>query len=78
MEGIRDYISGEVAAYIIPPKSNNTNPWECYWWLYKGRYLEECFFQKIKWFCRVATRSYKRDDSFLAFVFIAAIAILVK
>ena len=77
-EGIRNYITGEGAAYVIPPKSNNPNPWECDWWLYKERHLVECFFKKIKWFRRVATRYDKRDDSFLAFVFIAAIAILLK
>ena len=39
--------------------------------------LVECFFQKLKWFRRIATRYDKLDASFLAFVYIAAIAILL-
>ena len=75
---IKNYITERDAAYVIPPKSNNPNPWDCDWWLYKERHLVECFFQKIKWFRRVSTRYDKNDNSFLTFVFIAAIAILVK
>ena len=47
------------------------------WYLYKERHLVECFFQKIKWFRRIATRYDKLDASFLAFVYLAAIAILL-
>ena len=39
--------------------------------------LVECFFQKIKWFRRIATRFDKSDASFLAFVYLASIAILL-
>ncbi|MDD7773911.1 MAG: IS5/IS1182 family transposase, partial [Eubacteriales bacterium] len=38
----------------------------------------ECFFQKLKWFRRVSTRYDKRDDVFLACVFLASILILLK
>ena len=38
-------------------------------------HLVECFFQKIKWFRRVATRFDKLDKSVLAFVYMAAIMI---
>ena len=37
----------------------------------------ECFFRKIKWFRRIATRYDKSDASFLAFVYLASIAILL-
>jgi len=77
-QDIRDFITGGNGVYTIPPKSNTQNPWECDWWVYKERHLIECFFLKIKWFRRVATRYDKRDDSFLAFVYLASIAILVK
>lgn len=77
-EDIRNYITAENAQYTIPPKDNNPNPWSCDWWLYKERHLVECFFQKIKWFRRIATRYDKRDDSFLAFVYLAASMILLK
>ncbi len=61
---IRDYITEHGATYAIPPKSNNPDPWHCDWWQYKERHLVECFFQKLKWFRRVATRYDKSDDSF--------------
>ena len=41
------------------------------------RSLVECFFQKIKWFRRIATRYDKSDASFLTFVYLASIAILL-
>ena len=72
---IREYISEHGVNYVIPPQSNVSNPWPVDWYLYKERHLIECFFQKIKWFRRIATRYDKLDDSFLAFVYIAAIAI---
>ena len=74
---IRAYISEQGASYVIPPQSNVSEPWPVDWWLYKERHLVECFFQKLKWFRRIATRYDKLDASFLAFVYIAAIAILL-
>ena len=70
---IRAYITSKSATYTIPAKANDTNPWFCDWWTYKERHLVECFFQKIKWFRRVATRYDKLDSSFLA-----SISILLK
>ncbi len=75
---IRTYINESGAYYTIPPQSNVTEPWPVDWWLYKERHLVECFFQKIKWFRRVATRYDKLDSSFLAFVYLASISILLK
>ena len=72
----RTYIEEHGASYVIPPKSNVPDPWPVDWHLYKERHLVECFFQKIKWFRRIATRYDKLDASFLAFVYLAAIAIL--
>ena len=75
---ILDYIQCQDGEYTIPPKTNTVNPWRCDWVLYKERHLVECFFQKLKWFRRIATRYDKLDSSFLAFVYLASIAILVK
>jgi transposase len=75
---IREYITSKEATYTIPPKSNNQNPWECDWWVYKERHLVECFFNKIKHFRRVSTRYDKLAASFLAFVYVSAIFILSK
>ena len=74
---IREYISAHGANYVIPPQSNVSDPWPVDWHLYKERHLVECFFQKIKWFRRIATRFDKSDASFLAFVYLASIAILL-
>ena len=76
-EKIRTFIREHGATYTIPPKSNASDPWPVDWWHYKERHLVECFFQKIKWFRRIATRYDKLDKSFLAFVYLASIAILV-
>ena len=77
-KAIRDYINSQNAVYTIPPKSDIIDPWPVDWHTYKERHLVECFFQKLKWFRRVFTRYDKLDASFLAFVHIAAIAILLK
>ena len=77
-KAIRDYIDSQNAAYTIPPKNDVNDPWPVDWHTYKERHLVECFFQKLKWFRRIFTRYDKLDASFLAFVHIAAIAILLK
>nr|WP_325229787.1 IS5 family transposase [uncultured Oscillibacter sp.] len=74
---IRAYISEQGASYVIPPQNNVSDPWPVDCRLYKERHLVECFFQKLKWFRRIATRYDKLDASLLAFVYIAAIAILL-
>ena len=75
---IRDYITAQGGQYTIPPRSNAKEPWEYDEERYKKRHLVECFFQKIKWFRRIASRYDKSDDSFLAFVHLAAISILLN
>ena len=77
-KAIREYIISRNAAYTIPPKSGINNPWPVDWYIYRERHLVECFFQKLKWFRRIFTRYDKLDPSFLAFVYIGAIAILLK
>ena len=75
-QAIRDYILSQEATYTIPPQSSCTKPWLVDWHTYKERHLVEC--QQIKWFRRVFTQFDKLDASFLAFVYIAAIAVLLK
>lgn len=77
-KSIRAYITEQGASYTIPPKSNVKEPWLCDFHVYKERHLVECFFNKIKVFRRVATRYDKLAVSFLAFVHLAAIWILLK
>ena len=75
---IRDYITGHKAKYTIPPRENCVEPWSCDFHIYKERHLVECFFNKLKVFRRVATRYDKLAASFLAFVYLASIWILLK
>ena len=77
-KAIREYITSQNAAYTIPPKDSAADPWPVDWHIYKERHLVECFFQKLKWFRRIFTRYDKLDSSFLAFVYVGAIAILLK
>lgn len=72
---IRTFIDKSGGKFCIPPKSNEKNPWECDWWLYKERHLVECFFQKLKMFRRIATRYEKLASRFLAMVQLGCIMI---
>jgi transposase len=62
----------------IPSRHTNKVQRECDWWMYKERHLVECFWEKIKQFRRVATRYDKLAASFLGFVFLASILVLLK
>lgn len=74
---IRTYIIEKGAVYTIPPQGNVKLSWPVDWWLYKEHHLIECFFQKLKWFRRIATRHDKLDSSFFAAFYLAAISILL-
>lgn len=76
-KAIREYITEQGTVYTIPPRSCNSEQWFCDWCTCKERHLIECFFQKIKWFCRVVTRYDKSDSAFLGFIYLAAISVLL-
>lgn len=69
---IREYLQSQAARYTIPPKVNTKQPWPFDKETYKRRNVVERFFNRLKEFRRAETRYDKRDDSFLAFVMIAA------
>lgn len=75
---IRNHITKQNAQYTIPPKVNCLEPWFYDFHIYKERHLIECFFNKIKAFRRVATRYDKLATSFLAFIYLASISLLLK
>ena len=75
---ILDHIQTQDGEYTIPYKSNTVRPWFCDFHTYRSRHVIECFFQKLKWFRRIATRYDKSDSIFLAFLYLASILILVK
>jgi len=73
-----DWLKSLGAVPNIPSRETNKEQRECDWWLYKERHLIENFWQKIKQFRRVATRYDKLPHSFLAFVYLASILVLLK
>ena len=72
---IRTYLHDQSARYTIPPKVNTKQPWLFDKETYKRRNVIERFFNRLKEFRRAETRYDKRDDSFLAFVMVAAICV---
>ena len=73
-----DWLKSLGAIPNIPNRETNKNQRECDWWMYKERHLVECFWEKIKQFRRVATRYDKLASSFLGFVYLASILVLLK
>ena len=81
----RGYDAAKILAYIqywqalacIPPRKNKTYPQKYNKKLYENRNQIERFFQRLKNFRRVATRYDKLPSSFLSFVHIAAISIII-
>lgn len=71
-KAILTYINERGANCVIVPE----NPID--WHLYKERHLIECFFNKMKQFRRVCTRYDKLSTSFLSFVYLASISILLR
>ena len=72
---IRTYLYDQSARYTISPKVNTKQPWPFDKETYKRRNVIERFFNRLKEFRRAETRYDKRDDSFLAFVMVAAICV---
>ena len=73
-----DYIQTQDGDYTIPPKCNMRRKWFCDFHTYKERHVIECFFQKLKWFRRIATRYDQCDKVLPVGVFLASIFILLK
>ena len=62
----------------IPPKSNRKSPICFSPWLYKQRNLVERFFNKLKYYRRIATRYDKLGSSFLAMDKLASIRLRLR
>jgi len=83
--GDRAYDAAKILAYIayhralavIPPRKNKTYKQKYNKTTYKNRNQIERFFQRLKNFRRVATRYDKLPSSFLSFIYIAAVSLLV-
>jgi transposase len=75
---IRAFVRDRGAWANIPPKSNRKDNICFSPWLYKMRNAIERFFNKLKYFRRIATRYDKLGSSYLAMVKLAAIRIRLR
>jgi len=66
------------ARVVIPPVARRTHPRRYSKRLYKGRNVVERFWNKVKQYRRVATRYDKLDTSYLAFVHLAAVLVVLR
>jgi transposase len=81
----RGYDSAKILAYIqywsaiacIPPRKNKTYPQKYNKKIYENRNQIERFFNRLKNFRRIATRYDKLPSSFLSFVHIAAVSLIL-
>ena len=75
---LRDMLAKAAITAVIPPKSNRRFPPEFDRDTYKWRHLIENFFGKLKEYRGIAMRSCKTDESFSAFIALAATVIRTK
>lgn len=75
---LRNMISENGGWANIPPKSNRKAPVCFSPWLYRQRNVIERFFNKLKYFRRIATRYDKLGSSFLAMIKLAAIRLRLR
>jgi transposase len=75
---LRTMISQQGSWANIPPKSNRKNPICFSQGLYKQRNLIERFFNKLKYFRRIATRYDKLGSTFLAMTKLACIRLRLR
>jgi transposase len=75
---IRQKLEAKGIEPVIPPKANRRKPWPYDKESYKQRHKVERLFNKIKQFRRVATRYEKLKATFLAFVTLALIVVMLR
>jgi transposase len=75
---IREHLLAQDIVPVIPPKNNRTEPLDYDKDLYKLREKVERFFNNLKQFRRIATRYEKLSQTFLAFIHLVAVWILIK
>jgi transposase len=75
---VRDALTGKGIEPVIPPKSNRRFPADFDRDTYKWRHLIENLFGKLKEYRGIAARCCKTDESFGAFISIAATIIRLK
>lgn len=77
-DGARQAVADKKAWANIPPKANRKDPICFSKHLYKARNLIERFFNKIKYFRRIATRYDKLAENYAAALKLVAVRIWVR
>lgn len=75
---LRNFVAARGGWANIPPKRLCTSPVCFSPFLYKARNQIKRFFNKLKYYRRIATRYYKLGSSFLAMIKLAAIRIRLQ
>ena len=75
---LRQTVAAKKAWANIPPKSNRKDPICFSKYLYKARNLIERFFNKIKYFRRIATRYDKLAENYHAALNLVAVRIWIR
>ncbi len=75
---VREALAEAMIEAVIPPKSNRRFPADFDRDTYKWRHLIENFFGKLKEYRGIAMRCCKTDESFSAFIAIAATVLRLK
>ena len=75
---LRDALAEAGIVPVIPPKSNRRLPADFDRHTYKWRHLIENFFGKLKEYRGIAMRCCKTDESFTAFISLAATVIRTR
>lgn len=75
---LREALADAGGEAVIPPKSNRRFPANFDRDIYKWRHLIENFFGKLKEYRGIAMRCCKTDESFSAFISLAATIIRLK
>ncbi len=74
----RDHLAGRSIAAVIAANPTNASCPALYRHLYKERHLVECFINKIKRFCRIATRYDKTTRAYFSMICIACMMLWLK
>jgi transposase len=77
-DALIDTLKQRAITPVIPPRANRKAPRECDFVLYRERNLVERFFNKIKHFRAIATRSDKLARNFLAAVQLISAMVLLN
>jgi len=77
-DALRAELDQRGAGAVIPPKANRKTPIPCDFAMYRWRHLIENFFCDLKQNRRIATRYDKTDQSFTAFIHLAAIRLALR